>query len=52
LSRELSRPAHRRASSERDDPLRERPFWSLAIFTIDLLILYGLAAYGGRPRLD
>jgi hypothetical protein len=28
------------------------PFWSLAIFTIDLLILYGLAAYGGRPRFD
>jgi hypothetical protein len=28
------------------------PFWSLAIFTIDLLILYGLAAYGGRPSFD
>jgi hypothetical protein len=28
------------------------PFWSLAIFTIDVLILYGLAAYGGRPRFD
>ena len=25
------------------------PFWSLAIFTIDILVLYGLAAYGGRP---
>jgi hypothetical protein len=25
------------------------PFWSLAIFTVDALILYGLAAYGGRP---
>jgi hypothetical protein len=28
------------------------PFWSLAIFTLDLLVLYGLAAYGGRPALD
>ena len=27
------------------------PFWSLAIFTIDVLILYGLVAYGGRPSL-
>jgi len=27
------------------------PFWSLAIFAIDILIIYGLAAYGGR-RLD
>jgi len=26
------------------------PFWSLAVFTIDLLVLYGLVAYGGRPR--
>lgn len=25
------------------------PLWSLAIFTIDILIIYGLAAYGGRP---
>ncbi len=25
------------------------PFWSLAIFAIDILIIYGLAAYGGRP---
>ena len=23
------------------------PFWSLAVFTIDILIIYGLAAYGG-----
>jgi hypothetical protein len=28
------------------------PFWSLAIFTVDVLILYGLVAYGGRPSLD
>jgi len=28
------------------------PFWSLSIFAIDVLILYGLAAYGGRPALD
>ena len=25
------------------------PLWSLAVFTIDILIVYGLAAYGGRP---
>ena len=24
------------------------PFWSLAIFAIDILIIYGLAAYGGE----
>jgi hypothetical protein len=24
------------------------PFWSLAMFTVDLLIIYGLVAYGGR----
>ena len=24
------------------------PFWSLAIFAIDVLIIYGLALYGGR----
>lgn len=24
------------------------PFWSLAIFAIDLLVIYGLAAYGGN----
>jgi hypothetical protein len=28
------------------------PFWSLAIFTLDVLVLYGLAAYGGRPTLN
>jgi hypothetical protein len=28
------------------------PFWSLGIFTLDVLVLYGLAAYGGRPALD
>ncbi|HMJ04364.1 MAG TPA: hypothetical protein VK506_15595 [Conexibacter sp.] len=26
------------------------PFWSLAIFAIDVLIIYGLAAYGARGR--
>jgi hypothetical protein len=26
------------------------PFWSLAIFAIDVLIIYGLAAYGGQHR--
>jgi hypothetical protein len=28
------------------------PFWSLSIFTLDLLVLYGLAAHGGRPALN
>jgi hypothetical protein len=27
------------------------PFWALAIFSLDVLVLYGLAAYGGRPNL-
>ncbi len=27
------------------------PFWSLALVAIDVLIIYGLAAYGGRPYL-
>jgi len=26
------------------------PFWSLAIFSVDILIVYGLAAYGGQHR--
>ncbi len=26
------------------------PFYSLAVFAIDLLIIYGLAAYGGRTE--
>jgi hypothetical protein len=26
------------------------PFWSLAIFAVDILIIYGLAAYGGQRR--
>lgn len=26
------------------------PFWSLCIFAIDLLVIYGLAVYGGRRR--
>ena len=28
------------------------PFWSLAIFAVDVLIIYGLAAYGGRGTTD
>jgi len=28
------------------------PFWALTIFTIDVLVLYGLVAYGGRPTFD
>ena len=27
------------------------PFWSLAVFTLDILVIYGLAAYGGNPRV-
>lgn len=26
------------------------PFWSLAIFAVDVLVIYGLAAYGARGR--
>jgi hypothetical protein len=26
------------------------PFWSLAVFAVDILIIYGLAAYGGQHR--
>jgi hypothetical protein len=25
-------------------------FWSLAIFAVDILVIYGLAAYGGQHR--
>ena len=28
------------------------PFWSLAIFAVDLLVIYGLAAYGGQHRAN
>jgi hypothetical protein len=28
--------------------LNGAPFWSLAVFAIDLLVIYGLAAYGGQ----
>jgi hypothetical protein len=27
------------------------PFWSLAVFTLDILVIYGLASYGGDPRV-
>jgi Short repeat of unknown function (DUF308) len=27
------------------------PFWSLAVFTLGILVIYGLAAYGGDPRV-
>jgi len=27
------------------------PFWSLSIFAIDLLVIYGLAVYGGRREI-
>ncbi len=26
------------------------PFWALSMFAVDLLIIYGLAVYGGRPE--
>jgi hypothetical protein len=26
------------------------PFWSLAVFALDVMIVYGLAVYGGRGR--
>jgi hypothetical protein len=28
------------------------PFWGLALFAIDILVVYGLAAYGGTPLPD
>ena len=28
------------------------PFWSLAIFAVDMLIIYGLTAYGGQGRAE
>src|SRR5204862_6864671 len=28
------------------------PFWSLALFSVDILIIYGLAAYAGRRLRD
>jgi hypothetical protein len=27
------------------------PFWSLVLVAIDILVIYGLVAYGGRPEL-
>ena len=27
------------------------PFWGLAVFILDVLVIYGLANYGGDPRL-
>jgi hypothetical protein len=27
------------------------PFWSLAVFAVDLMIIYGLAVYGGRRSI-
>ena len=26
------------------------PFWSLAVFALDILVIYGLVAYGGQPE--
>ena len=26
------------------------PFWSLAVFAVDIMIIYGLAAYGGHRQ--
>jgi hypothetical protein len=30
--------------------LHAYPFWSVAMFTIDMLVIYGLAVHGGRLR--
>ena len=27
------------------------PFWSLTLFALYVLVVYGLAAYGGKPYL-
>jgi len=27
------------------------PFWSLALFTLDILVIYGLIAHGSRSSL-
>ena len=27
------------------------PFWALTLVVIDFLVIYGLAAYGGKPEL-
>jgi hypothetical protein len=27
------------------------PFWGLAVFIVDVLVIYGLANYGGDPRV-
>jgi hypothetical protein len=27
------------------------PFWSLIVFTVDVLVIYALAKYGGKPEL-
>ena len=27
------------------------PFWSLAVFTLDILVIYGLTTYGGDPDI-
>jgi hypothetical protein len=28
------------------------PFWSLALFAVDILVIYGLTAYGGRQARE
>jgi hypothetical protein len=28
------------------------PFWSLTVLTLDVLVIYRLAAYGSRPTFD
>jgi hypothetical protein len=28
------------------------PFWSMIVFAADVLVIYGLAVYGGRERTD
>ena len=55
LGRQPVRPLvrHRRGRAERDRravSIPAYPFWSLAIFAVDILIIYGLSAYGGQHR--
>ena len=30
--------------------IHSNPFWALAMFTVDLLVIYALAVYGGDAR--
>ena len=51
--RALVRNLRRRPRGHRGDDDRSPayPFWSLTLVAIDLLVIYGLVAYGGKPEL-